>query len=160
MSEAGNRLPVSPGVILVATATILSIGIFITPFVMDAWLLEKQEVSFNASAEVVGNNTTEVGTTTENGSLKFGRLIEDKVNFTRQIEVGTGRDTIVLVDAEGNITEHLNYDEFHRFNASKKIPFEFVARETGNYTGKVTINVHAADKEGSSIWLDIKQPFY
>lgn len=160
MSEAGNRLPVSPGVILVATATILSVGIFITPFVMDAWLLDKQEVSFNATAEVIGNNTTEVGTTTENGSLKFGRLVEDKVNFTREINVGTGRDTIVLVDAEGNITEYLKYEEVHRFNGTKAIPFEFVAREPGNYTGKVMINVHAANKEGSSIWLDIKQPFY
>ncbi len=161
MSELGNRLPIEPQVVLVVLATVLSVGIFVTPYAMDSLLLEKQEITFNTTAEVIAdNNTSEIGTSVDNGSLEFGRMISDNVNFTRTINVQTERDTIVLVDAEGNITEYLNYDEVHRFNGSKKIPFEFVAREPGNYTGKVTINVHAADKEGSSIWLDIKQPFY
>lgn len=158
--EFGNQLPVQPQVILVALAAVLSVTIFVTPYALDAALIEKKSVSFNTTAHVVANNNTTIGASADTDNLEFGRMISDKMNFTRSINVATGNDTIVLVDVEGNITEHLNYTEVHRFNGSKQIPFTMIAREPGNYTGTVSLNVHAAKAEGASIWLDIKQAFY
>jgi hypothetical protein len=158
-SDWDSGFPVEPKFIIAGVGALLAVLLFATPFAMDAYLLEKQDASFNTSAEVVANNTS-IGAAAGTNQLDFGRLISDNMNVTREINVGTGRDTIVLVDIEGNITEHLKYEEVHRFNGSKDIQFEMVAREPGNYTGTVDLNVQAVKQEGGSAWLDIKQEFY
>lgn len=158
--QISNRLPVEPQVILIGIAAILSVGIFVAPYALDAVLLEKQDTTFNTSAQVVANNSTSIGASADTAQLEFGRLISEEMNVTREISIETGRDTIVLASVEGNITEYLEYDEVHRFNGSKNIPFEMIARESGNYSGTVSLNVHAAEAEGGSLWLDIKQAFY
>lgn len=158
-SDWDSGLSVEPQHIIVGVVALLSVLLFVTPFAMDAYFLEKENTSFNTSAEVVGNNTS-IGTVDRTGQLDFGRLVTDEKNETRRINAGNGNDTLVIVSVEGNITEYLEYDEIHRFNGSKMIPIEMAAREKGNFTGTVSLNVQAVKEEGGSAWLDIKQAFY
>ncbi|MFQ3308438.1 MAG: hypothetical protein ACI977_000674 [Candidatus Nanohaloarchaea archaeon] len=157
-SDWESDFPVEPKYMLVGAAALLAVTLFALPFVMDAYLLEKKQASFNTSAEVIPNGSP--GVNTENNSLDFGRMIEDKMNFTRSIPVETGRDTLVLLDISGNITDHLDYQRIHRFNNSKSIDIRMIANESGNYTGTINVNIQAANRTGGSAWLDIKQEFY
>jgi hypothetical protein len=157
-SEWDSGLPVEPKFIIAGAVALIAVILFAAPFAMDAYLLEKEQFSFNTSAEVIPNGSP--GVNTENNSLDFGRMIEDKMNFTRNMPVETGRDTLALVDVQGNITPYLDYQELHRFNNSKSLEFEMIANESGNYTGTIDVNIQVANRTGGTAWLDIKQEFY
>lgn len=116
---------------------------------------------FNVSATVEppqeGNNTT-LGVNTGQ-AMQYGNLTHD-TNFTKFIEVGVERKSILQMSASGNISEILYFQERQYFEGSKNLSITAGSENPGRYEGKLELNFQVPESRWGARWLDIKYRYF
>ena len=99
-------------------------------------------------AEVVNsttNNITKVGISTDPYWLNFGKMIANKTNITKIIDIQNPLPYTILAEilVEGNASSFLIYpnDVLIRPKEKKSIYVKFYAKEVGNFTGNLSVKV-------------------
>lgn len=147
--------------------TIISISIIVlsglvgsSPFMLDEYSLNLQENNFNTSASVIndtGNNTS-LGLNAD-ANLDFGDIPQGS-NATKFINMSSDRKAILAIGSEGNISDHLEYEDLMYFDGDKRIELEMKGREVGNYTGNVSLRFEVPENRVGQRWLDLKYWIY
>lgn len=139
---------------------VLAIVLLTAPYAADSALLTERKftIPINGSVENMTGNASFGVSAGSGGALDFGRIALDASNSTRNITVGTPGTNYVRLDAEGNITEHLEYSKYN-YNVSS-IPVKFIGEEEGRFTGNMTVTVQIPKEDGGEAWLETKYWFY
>lgn len=143
----------------IATAGAVALLIIaITPFAADFLLVEKQELTFNASADVSPeyNNSTELGIAAGSEGLDYGEISTES-NVSRFISLKAPEKTYFSFRAEGNISPYLEYEPKMVFQGAKNVTVEFEPSEPGNYSGKLVIDARYAKGGLGKRWMDLKR---
>ena len=119
--------------IAIAVAVLLLIG---SVAALESQIVDRNR-SFNVSATVEPpqeNNTT-VGVNTGQ-AMHYGNITHE-TNFTKFMEVGVQRKSILQISASGNISEILYFEEKQYFKGSKNLSITAGSETPGRYTGKL-----------------------
>lgn len=104
----------------------------------------------------------------ESGNLSLGVDPADGLEFgERPVDAVTGGDkdldfnaekkSLILISAEGNISEVLEFEDRHYFEGAKTVPVRFTTdHPVGYYEGNVTINIYAPKNRVGEAWLDMR----
>jgi len=121
----------------------------------------KYVISYDIKAEVINktNNITKIGISADPNMLNFGRMIVNKTNMTKIIDINNPLPYKIIgyIFVDGNVTPFLIFkDKFLLEPHSKKsLYIRFYAKEEGNYTGNLSIYIRYP-KNKISEWLMVE----
>jgi hypothetical protein len=143
--------------IATASAAILLL-IAISPLIADFLLVEKQKLTFNATADVSPdhNNSTQLGVAAGSEGLDYGEISSGS-NISRFILLDAPVKTYFDLQAKGNISPHLEYEPKMVFQGRKNVTVEFKPPEPGNYSGKLVINARYPNGGLGERWMQLKR---
>lgn len=144
----------------VAAAIIIlfSVSIGASPFLLDTFTVDRSIMRYRLQANITANaGNTSIGVS-PGDNFNFGK-VEQNTNITKYLKIGANeRKILVEVDARGNITEFLNYEDTHYFSGEKKIPVELVTRgnKTGYYNGIANFTITMPQNQVGQLWTKLK----
>jgi len=144
----------------VVSIIVLSGLIGTTPFILEETSLEFYEETYESNITILndtGNNTS-VGINSDR-NLDFG-YVPEGVNSTKFLNVSTKKKSIMNVRSTGNISKLLEYEDRAYFEGYKQVNIEAQGRETGNYTGNITLSFQIPENQVGTKWLDLKYWIY
>ncbi len=130
----------------------------LSPLMIDRVLVNHQELTFNASADIsdrYNNSSARLGIAPGAEGLEYGKM-NIEANSTRFISVNAPEETYFDLTAEGNISEYLHYEEEMKFRGGKNVTVELRPEETGNYTGRLVVKAEYAEGGLGKRWLELK----
>lgn len=128
-----------------------------SPFLVDQYTLNRFDASFEANGTALntsGNFTKRIGVITGN-SLRFGRIPTGATSI-KYLTINASKKALLMISAEGNISEALEYKEKLYFKGSKQTPVKFNASKPGYYTGTLEVKIQTARNSLGQRWLDLK----
>lgn len=169
LTTAKNKLrkvnPKKASIATVISITVLA-GIFVLggsvgAFNADSSSLNSKTLSYKANGtalNVSGNGTVNLGIATGE-KLNFGRIPVD-ASSTKFFNINAGKKAYITINAEGNISEALEFERIHYFKGQKEINLRFDPDRADIYRGNVTVTVKTANNEVGSRWLDFRSKVY
>lgn len=145
---------------LAASIIILSLIVGATPFIVEAHSVEKNQISLNTNM-TVSNQTPEQGGNLTVGiasgnNMFYGRLAPN-VGSTKSVNISSGSGyTYLRINVTGNISDQMNYKEYHYFNGTKSVDIGARASEPGYYEGTVNFKTMTPRNSIGQAWLDLK----
>lgn len=133
--------------------------VLLSPILANNFLLDQQELSFDASASVLAdyNNSTKLGVAAGKQGLAYGK-ISSGTNSTRFVEVSSEKKAVLDLRSEGNISNYLDYRKGMVIEEPKNISVEFESSKAGNYSGKLFIKARYGAGALGQLWMDIRYP--
>jgi len=123
--------------------------------------LNSETLTFEANGtalNVSGNDTVDLGIATGE-KLNFGRIpVEAK--STKFFNINAREKALLVVRAEGNISEALNFERAHYFEGSREVKLEFDPETVDHFEGNVKVTVKTAANEVGSEWLGLRSKLY
>jgi len=139
---------------------ILVLATTITTYALDNHTLNYQEQGFESNVTVL--NETEVENTSlgidVGGKLKYGNLPQE-TNATKFIEVNSSEKVIVNIDSSGNMSDSLHYERQY-FKGYNRIEVEYRAKEPGNYTGDIELEIVTSDNLIGDYWIRFRGDYW
>lgn len=140
-------------IIAVAAAVILAIT---TVSTLESQIVDRNEV-LNISATIEPqqetNNTT-VGINTGQ-KLHYGNITYD-TNVTKFIQVSADRKSFLDVEATGNISDHIRFQDRYYFEGNETLEVKIGSKEPGYYEGKLKLHFQVPETRWASKWISLK----
>lgn len=144
-----------------AVVAVAAIFLGLSPFLLDETTVETRTLTFEANGTALntsGNQTIDLGVATGEG-LSFGRIPVEGQS-TKYFNIAAGKKALLYLDAEGNISEQLDYEPQHFFQGEKEVDLVFDPENVGFYEGNVSININVPENEVGATWLALKAELY
>ena len=146
--------------IAMATTTFIAILVF-SIYGLDNFTLSYQEQNFDANSTVLNHTEAENKSLgLDAGSkLNYGNLPQE-TNATKFVAINSSDKVIVSIGSEGNISEHLYYEDSHYFQGYQNIGLEFRAMQPGNFTGDINVEVVTSQNGVGDYWIRFRGDYW
>lgn len=169
LTDAKNKLEelnlkkASSATVLAITAitAVFFIGGTLGAFSLNDNSVNSKTLTFQSNGtalNVSGNGTINLGIATGE-KLNFGR-IPVEASSTKFLNINARKKALVTINAEGNISQALDFDKTHYFKGQRDISLRFDPKTAETFEGNVTVTVKTANNEVGSRWLDFKSKVY
>ena len=138
-----------------------AVAVTATPHILDKTTLNHYQQSHAANSTVVNlseNPNASLGVDVDR-NLNYGFLPEG-TNATKFLDVNSSDQTIVYLSSEGDISDNLYYDEKYYFSGEQRIPVGFRAREPGNFTGEVHLDIQTPSNRVGDYWIRYRGDYW
>jgi len=145
-------------ILAVSTGLVLTM-LLITPLLANELLVDDQRLAFNASADVstsYNNSTNRVGFAPGSKALDYGKLNTES-NATRFISLNAPQETTFNYEAQGNISEYLNYEKQMVFEGRKNISVELIPERPGNFSGQFIVKAKYPNGGLGERWMELRR---
>lgn len=151
--------------VIAAVLLLAAIGVYFlagpVAAVMQGDAINSQTLSFRANGtalNVSGNGTVNLGIATGE-KLNFGRIPVD-AKSTKYFQIDAREKALLIVNAEGNISQALEFEKIHYFEGNKEADIVFDPQTPDHFEGNVTVTINTAENEVGARWLDLKSKLY
>lgn len=131
-----------------------------TPLVLEYFTLEERTNVYSSQVQVnqpANNSSLNIGLDAGR-NLDFG-VVPEGTNVTKKIRLVSSKPSLVTVEARGNISEYLYFDERFLLDGEKIFTIEIDPEDQGNYSGEVEIKIQTANSSLGEKWINIKSRF-
>jgi len=145
---------------VLAVFAVLVLSITVATYALDEHSLNYQEQSFDSNVTVL-NETEEENTSLGldiGQKLNYGKLPQ-RTNATKFIDINSTNKAIVNIDSSGNISNNLHYER-HYFEGYNRIGLEYRAKQPGNYTGDVHLEIVTSDNRFGDYWIRFRGDYW
>ena len=147
---------------LVAASVFFVLLVSLTPNLLDEITLNHQDRSLDTNASVLesdsGAENVSLGLDIGN-KLNYGNM-PHQANATKFLTVNSSKDTIVYVSSEGNMSNHLHYEDKHYFSGEHRIPLEFRGMKSGNFSGKIHLDIRTPSNRVGDYWIRYRGDYW
>lgn len=145
---------------IAVSAILLSVFVGLSPFIADEILIDRGEMSIEMNATVIEEENVSLGIVS-NPQLRYGR-IPAGAGVTKFLNLSTEKTTLLSLESEGNISEHLEHPDNLLFDGRESIRLYFNTTsetEQGFYEGMLTLKTQSAKRKEGVKWLELKKSF-
>lgn len=117
--------------------------------------ISTQNASFETQSNITFSNASNPSLGLDTGEgMSFGRFFEGS-NKTKSLQLNSSSLTLVESSVEGNISEHLRYDEKILFENQTTIEYMHIGSEPGRFEGRIFLDIKSAENYWGEKWLEL-----
>jgi len=133
----------------------------LTTHALDEYALNYHEQSFDSNVTVL--NETEAERTSlgvdVGQELGYGNLPQE-TNATKFMEINSSQKVILNIASTGNMSKNLYYEDRQYFEGYNRIDIEYRAKEPGNYTGGIHLEIVTSDNKVGDYWIRYRGDYW
>ncbi len=127
------------------------------------------QVEVTEQSETLNTNATVLDSDNANGTLEAGIATGQRMSFgefdarfnkTKTLNLSATDPTMVEINVEGNISDHLRYDRLHLFENKTQIDLEMIGNQPGFYDGEISLEMVIAQNEWGEKWINIVYSYF